>query len=171
MGAVRVETAASSPSVPGFTCLWLHRVGCCKSLLSFVQLEHGVDREESTCPGPLWRRTQRMWPGRRRHNCGWGENPGRETELEQQPALIYTRAQEAACSPTVSPRQKCAFTDPGEGSGCRNNKLSGQNVIQHHRQWRWQVSVGGPCCLPGLLPPHPAQQHSLSDQGLHVSEP
>lgn len=58
---------------PGPTCPWPHRAGCCRFPPSSARLGHGAGRAESTCPGPLWRRTRPTWPGRRRRSCGWRE--------------------------------------------------------------------------------------------------
>lgn len=82
------------------TCPWPHRVGCCMSLPSSARLGRGTGRAGSTCPGPLWRRTQPTWPGRRRRSCGWGRGQGSNTEWGQAPC---SWPGSSLSSPTPSP--------------------------------------------------------------------
>lgn len=106
-----------------------------------------------------------------------GENPGRETELEQWAALtpglggsLLPYSQLPAPSPD---RNALSQAQPRvqDAIYC-SNKISGQNAIQPYRQCRQQVSVGGHTL--GHTSSHhtgAAGEHSLPDQGLHVSEP
>ena len=87
---------------PGPTCPWPHRAGCCRFPPSSAQLGHGAGRAESTCPGPLWRRTQPTWPGRRRRSCGWRE-AGAATLSAEAGSPVDGRAQEADFPPSHPP--------------------------------------------------------------------
>lgn len=109
---------------PGPTCPWPHRAGCCRFLPSSAQLGRGAGRAESTCRGPLWRRTRPTWPGRRRRSCGWRE-AGAATLSGRLAPLAGPRRQASALTP--SPQgQKASDTFPAgsgaEGSGFRNHE-------------------------------------------------
>ena len=112
------------------TCPWPHRAGCCTSLPSSARLGHGTDRAGSTCPGPLWRRTQLTWPGRRRRSCGWGRGRGSDTEWGRAPYSWPGRQPSLSCSfPGVRRPVMSSLTGSGwESYGCRIINTSGQNV-------------------------------------------
>lgn len=111
---------------PGPTCPWPHRAGCCRFLPSSARLGRGAGRAESTCRGPLWRRTRPTWPGRRRRSCGWRE-AGAATLSGGLAPLQPAGPRRQASALTPSPQgQKASDTFPAgsgaEGSGFRNHE-------------------------------------------------